>query len=153
MHNPYQQMNLSTIVWKEISDDNFLLTDGDDNKFQCDIDEITNYATRALLFADLDTWRQDCSLVPSGGSGPPTEVVGTWTHVDVTGAGSTTNDILGLVVTNIGSAAGTIGAGTLAAGQTEIINAIFNPAAGTFTKVPSVSYDATGTTFTISELV
>ncbi len=145
-------MNLSTIVWKEISDDNFELRDAGGNRFQADIDQITNYADRTTLFADLDTWRQDCSLVPTGGGGPiPTDGTGTYKRSDEIGPGSTTANILGWSITNIGNANGTLDGAILAPGQNEFLNAELDPVTGIYKRLPSVSFDATGTAFTLSE--
>ena len=148
-----RQINLRTVTWTERSDDDIAIRDGDGNTFNADIDQINGYATIALLIADLDAWRATCSLVPVGGAGPvPTEVTATYTRITSSGAGSTTANIYGVVVTNIGTASGTFGGVTLAVGQTEVVNKTFNEATVEVLLVPAIAYDATGTVFTISEL-
>jgi hypothetical protein len=148
-----RQINLSTVTWTERSDDDIAIRDGDGNTFNADIDQVNGYATIALLIADLDAWRASCTLVPSGGGAPtPTEVTATYNRTEETGAGTTTANIYGLVVTNIGAASGTFGGVTLAVGQTEVVNKTFNEATGEVLLVPAIAFDATGTTFTIAEL-
>lgn len=68
-----------------------------------------------------------------------------------TGAGSTTAGRAEVSVANVGGAAGTWNGISLPAGGSIVYKAYFNPVTNIFHRIGSIAYDATGTTFIISQ--
>lgn len=87
------------------------------------------------------------NVVPTGATaGTLTVAIST-----ATGAGSTTADILSLSIANQGAADGLVDGDVLIPGGSINIEATMDYVTGEFKYVPSVSYDATGTSFLIKE--
>ena len=72
--------------------------------------------------------------------------------LSTTGSGSTTAGIRSFSITNVGGASGTVDGQTFPVGAMVSYEGYYDPVTNVFYDVDSIAYDATGTTFLISEL-
>lgn len=97
-------------------------------------------------------WSTGGSISGGGGGAPgATLATVTPTNAAVAGAGSTTNNLQQVSVANIGGANGVFDGQTLLPGMVAIFTAYYDPVSNEFKRVGAFTYDATGTTFWISE--
>lgn len=84
-------------------------------------------------------------------STPPVEVNVTPILSSSTGVGSTTAGRQSVSIANVGIAAGIVGGVSIAPGAVVSYNAYHDPVSNEFKRLAAIAYDATGTTFLISE--
>lgn len=146
-----QQINLSTLVWETKSGNVISIKDGDDNDFTANITQIPAFADIPTLVAQLDTWRDACSLVPSGG-GTPTPVNGTgaYSRTLAVGIASVASGFQSVLFANIGTTTVQIKGVDFIPGQTERIEAYLDPVTGVWKLTPAIDYNATGGFLAIS---
>lgn len=88
--------------------------------------------------------------VEKAGGGVATTNV-TPTLASSSGSGSTTAGIYRVSVTNTGGVGGTFAGTTITSGTTVTFEGYVDPISGEFKRLASIPYDATGTTFLITE--
>lgn len=74
------------------------------------------------------------------------------TFVAATGAGSTAAGLAAVTVTNVGAANGTVSGTPILPGETVSFAAYSDPVARTFVRVPSITYNGTGTTLHVATM-
>lgn len=149
-----KNFNLATLTWTEHGPTGIGLKDGDGNMATYDINSIPAFATVALFIAFLEPLRDACAA-PTGGSTPSVPTAGTATVntiLDV-GIGSTTALAQSVAVTNTGGASGTWDGVLVPPGFSVSIEAYLDPVTEVYNRLPSIAYDATGTTFIITEVL
>lgn len=109
-----------------------------------------NTNTNTIVTGVDGTNTEPCTVEVS----PTTWTAGTSvvTRDTTSAAGSTTANIFGVTITNIGTVDGTVGGETLAPNQTLNLGAFSYEVNNTVYRVPSIAYNATGTIFSITEV-
>lgn len=142
----------------------------DGSKVVLSYNQISEFVTRntvtdaetPLNFADEDEFilyleqeRNTCSEIQVSvpGLSPPSEANVLPNDISTSTAGSTTAGALEVAVANVGSSAGTFNGISIPAGYTRTYSAVLDAANEVFYRVASMNYDASGTTFIISEIL
>ena len=147
-----QNFNLASLTWVLNGNRGISLRDGDGNAASYTEEQINGFATIALFIAFLEPLRDACAPPTASGSPTaPTAGTGVYSASTPTGAGSTTANLLSLSVTNVGGAAGIWAGASLPAGFSLSLSQEYDAASNEYKRVPAIAYDATGTTFFISE--
>jgi hypothetical protein len=139
-----QQFNLSTLVWETKAGTNISIKDGDDNEFTSRLAQIPAFASMAALVAQLDTWRDGCSLVPAGGFPPaPTNATFVYDISLVTNSDTISAGFQSLTLKNTGNVDITVKGVKMIPGEVITINASLDPVTGEYKKTPAIDYNAT----------
>lgn len=149
-----QNFQLGSLTWTDNGSRGITLRDGDGNSATYTEEQINGFATIALFEAFLEPLRDACAP-PTSGSLPSVPTAGTATvnTTSTSGVGSTTAAAQSVAVTNTGAASGTWDGVSIPPGFSVSIEAYLDPVAEVYNRLPSIAFDATGTTFIITEVL
>jgi hypothetical protein len=85
-----------------------------------------------------------------GGVDPATPANTVIDYIKISNAGTVAAGKYAVSISNVGDAVGTVEGGNLPVGASVAFNGYLDPVSNTFYRLPSVSYDATGTSFIIA---